>query len=455
MEAFFRLYEFFSFLFSGIPMTIILVVVGIYIAIKIGFIQLRWAKKIIRSITAKGESTKKKGAISPMQALSTALAGTVGTGNIAGVAGAISLGGPGAIFWMWVAAVIGMGTKYAEIVLAVYYREKNIKGEWVGGPMYYIKNGLNHRLYPLATAFSLFGCLAALGIGNMTQANTVARSILSIATLSINETVLKLLCGIVMASAIAFVILGGIMRVGETTAKIVPAMSLLYIVGTLVILIANIEKIIPVLEMIVFSAFNPDAVLGGGSGIALTYALRHGVGRGVFSNEAGLGSAPIAYASADIDSPVKQGFYGIAEVFIDTIIMCSLTAFAILVTETEIPYGKDVGIELTINAFTEFYGDFAAVILAVAVSLFAFSSIISWSIYGIRCFEALFGSRYIKYYKLLFILTIIPATMLNIELVWDIAELLNGMMALPNIIALFMLTDRVVKLTKDYALNLR
>ncbi len=451
MSAISKAFTFTTGLFSGSAMMILLVVIGIYISYRIDFIHIRHFIHIARHTTAGFfiKPDKKKGTLSPFQALTTALAGTIGTGNIAGVAGALTLGGPGAIFWMWVAAVIGMGTKYAEIVLAVFYRQKNIKGEWVGGPMYYIKNGLSEKYHPLALLFCLFGCIAALGTGNMTQANTVAVSFMA-ALPQLDSTLIRLICGIIIIIILLFVLLGGTGRIGQISEKMVPLMAVLYILSTAIIIIANIEKVLPVTRLIFLSAFDPQAVFGAGAGVTITQVLRHGVSRGVFSNEAGLGSAPIAHGSASTDCPVKQGFLGIVEVAIDTIVICSLTAYTILVSDITIPYGVDVGSQLTVSAFAQFYGDIAPKVLAIAISLFAISSMISWYLYGLRCFEMLFKGCYIFMYKLLFLAAVIPACLLNVSVIWNIAGLLNGLMTTPNIIALVMLCGRVAILTKDY-----
>ncbi len=442
----------------GVSLTILLFTVGVYVSIRIGFIQLTWCRRIVGYTLGrlfKPRATEKsRGRLSSLQALTTALAGTIGTGNIAGVAGAITIGGPGAVFWMWVAGFIGMGTKYAEILLAVYYREKNIRGEYIGGPMYYIKNGLSEKYHFLGKMYSLFGCFAALGIGNMTQANTVATSIATSLPF-INSTILKFFISVLLTLLIGFTLLGGVNRVGRITERIVPPMAILYIVATLAIIISNIDNLMPTISLIVTAAFNPRAVLGAGAGITVTQAVRTGVARGIFSNEAGLGSAPIAHASAETDSSVEQGFFGILEVFIDTIVICSLTAISILITELPIDYGNDIGIELTVATFNEFYGGIAPIMLAVAVALFAVTSIISWSLYGVRCFEALFKNRNIKIYKLLFLSAIIPATLLNIGVVWRIAEILNGLMMVPNVIAIVLLCGKVSGLTQKYSIDKR
>ncbi len=445
------IFENFGTAFFGILLTILLIIVGLYVSVRIGFIQIRWYRHIFGYTFAKlFRSTGKTGnALSPLQALSTALAGTIGTGNIAGVAGAIAIGGPGAVFWMWVAAIIGMGTKYAEIVLAVYYREKNTKGEFVGGPMYYIKNGLPEKFHILGRLFSLFGCMAALGIGNMTQANTVANSVAT-AFPFVDSSILKLITAFILTILIGFVLLGGVSRVGKITERVVPTMAAIYILGTLAVIVANADKIIPTLALIVTAAFNPQSVLGAASGITFVQAIRFGVGRGIFSNEAGLGSAPIAHAASEIDSPVKQGFFGVIEVFVDTVVICTLTALTILITDLPIGYGNDMGIELTAAAFSNFYGEIAPIILSIAVSLFAFTSMISWSLYGARCFESLFGTRKVKLYNLLFLSVILPAALLNIGIVWSIAETLNGLMAIPNIIAIILLCNKVASLTSKY-----
>ncbi|MEG0035937.1 MAG: amino acid carrier protein, partial [Oscillospiraceae bacterium] len=373
----------------GIPMMLLIVGTGLYFSIRLGFLQFRkfgyTMKNTIGKIFHKTES--EKGAVTPFQAMTTALAATVGTGNIAGVAGAIALGGPGAVFWMWVSALFGMATKFSEVVLAVKFRERNEKGDWVGGPMYYIKNGLGKNWKWLAVLFSIFGAIAAFGIGNMTQVNTIAGSVVTLVdqftngTATAPEMTIRIIVGVVIALFTALVIIGGVKRIGSVTEKLVPLMSLIYIVGALMVVITNIGSIGEVMKSIFVGAFNPSAVLGGAVGIGIMQAMKRGVGRGVFSNEAGLGSAPIAHAATSETDPVKQGLFGIFEVFADTIVICTLTALTVLMSGTAITYGEEAGAELTIAAFTgTFGGKAASVIITVGITLFATSTIFSWGL---------------------------------------------------------------------------
>lgn len=448
----------------GIPMLILIVGTGIYLTVRTNFFQFgkfgHAMKNTIGKITQKVQVTD-KGAISPFQAMTTALAATVGTGNIAGVAGAIATGGPGAIFWMWISAFFGMATKYAEVVLSIQYRQRNSKGDWVGGPMYYITNGLGKNWRWLASIFCVFGALAAFGIGNMTQANTIATSIVS-TVLSFSpeaagaQTLLRLVIGVLVAIVVALVLLGGIKRIGQFTEKLVPFMSVIYIIGSLIVVFANISSIGTVLDSIVRGAFNPSAVVGGAVGISIRTAMQKGVGRGVFSNEAGLGSAPIAHAASSEKNPVKQGLYGIFEVFVDTIVICTLTALAILMSGITIPYGQSAGADLSINAFASIFGGQAgSLVVTIGIVLFAISTILSWSLYGTRCFEFLFGERPVRIYQVVFILFIVVGTTMNLQLAWDIADTLNALMAIPNLVALLGLSGIVVKLTREHRQALR
>lgn len=443
----------------GAPMMILIVGTGILLTVLTKFLQFRRFGYIMRNTIGtifRKQTVSDKGAVSPFQAVCTALAATVGTGNIAGVAGAIALGGPGAVFWMWISALFGMATKYAEVVLAIRFRERNQRDEWVGGPMYYIKNGLGKRWKWLAVLFSVFGALAAFGIGNMTQVNTIAGSVVT----SINAfttldktgtTIINLVVGVVIAAIAALVLLGGLKRIGRVTEKLVPFMSVIYIIGALTVVFSNIGQIGTVFSDIFRGAFNPSAVLGGAVGIGISEAMKRGVGRGVFSNEAGLGSAPIAHAAAHTDSPVKQGLYGVFEVFADTIVICTLTALAILMSGVVIPYGTKVGAELSIGAFTTLYGSGAAsIVVTIGITLFALSTILSWGLYGTRCAEFLFGEKCDKIYKTVFVLFIVVGATMNLGLAWDIADTLNGLMAIPNLIAVLALSGTVFKLTKEY-----
>ncbi|MEG2221326.1 MAG: sodium:alanine symporter family protein [Oscillospiraceae bacterium] len=440
----------------GVPMMVLIVGAGIYFTIGTGFLQFRKFGYTMKNTIGKcfKKTEAKAGAVTPFQAMTTALAATVGTGNIAGVAGAIALGGPGAVFWMWVSALFGMATKFSEVTLAIHYRERNAQGDWVGGPMYYIKNGLGKKWTWLAVLFSLFGGLAAFGIGNMTQVNTIASSVSSAIVEFIpnaNVKAIALAVGIIVAVLAALVLLGGLKRIGAVTEKLVPFMAIIYIVGTLAVICTHISHIGTVFQSIFVGAFSPQAFVGGVVGITIGEAIKKGVGRGVFSNEAGLGSAPIAHAAADTDSAVRQGLFGIFEVFADTIVICTLTALTILMSGIPIAYGQAAGAELTISAFTTTFGGKASgIIVAIGITLFATSTILSWGLYGTRCAEFLFGSKAIKPYQILFILFIVVGATMNLATAWAIADTLNGLMAIPNLIALLALSGTVFKLTKEY-----
>jgi len=446
----------------GIPMLILIVGSGIYLTVRTGWFQFakfgHAMKNTIGKITQKQETGK--GEITPLQAVTTALAATVGTGNIAGVAGAIALGGPGAVFWMWVSALFGMATKYAEVVLSIRFRERNEAGDWVGGPMYYIKNGLGSKWKWLASLFALFGALAAFGIGNMTQANTIANSVINtVADFSGNaigsETTIRLIVGVAIALIVGLVVIGGVKRIGSVTEMLVPVMSIIYIVGSLIIVFGNIDRIGEVFSSIIKGAFNPTAAVGGVVGITIVESMKRGVGRGVFSNEAGLGSAPIAHAASSEKNPVKQGLYGIFEVFMDTIVICSLTALSILMSGIDIPFGQKVGADLSMAAFSSMLGSAGNVIVMIGIVLFAISTIISWSLYGVRCCEFLLGKWSIRPYQILFVVFCIVGTTMDLGLAWDIADTLNGLMAIPNLIGVLGLSGLVFKLTREYLAELK
>ncbi len=447
----------------GLPMMALIIGTGLYFSIRTGFPQLRKFGYAMKNTIGKAFSygkIKDKGAVSPFQAVTTALAGTMGTGNIAGVAGAIALGGPGAIFWMWVSAFFGMTTKYAEIILAVKFRKRNSEGDWVGGPMYYITGGLGKGFKWLAVLFSIFGAVAALGIGNMVQVNTAANALVTLfhefragAVIpgGATDMTLRLAVGLLVSVIAALVLLGGIKRIGSVTEKIIPAISILYIIGAVFIIFLNIGKIASVLESIVVGAFAPDAVLGGAFGVGIIQSMRYGIGRGVFSNEAGLGSSPIAHAATSETDPVKQGLFGIFEVFADTIVVCTLTALVILMSGVTVSFGHAAGAELTISAFaTAFGGKTAGVFIAIETSFFAISTILSWSLYGCRCAEYLFGTRAISTYKVVYIVFIVIGAGLQMGLAWEIADTLNGLMAIPNLIAILALSGYVFKATKEH-----
>ena len=464
--------EFISFL-NGIAwgpwMLVLLVGTGVFLSARVGFIQFSKFGYAMKNTIGKlfRKQTAGEGEVTPFQALSTALAATVGTGNIAGVTGAIAVGGPGAVFWMWLSALFGMVTKYAEVVLAVRYRERNAAGDWVGGPMYYIKNGLGKKWMWLAGLFSLLGALAAFGIGNMTQVNTIASSINTAINAFGGNTaansvtffgqivpVSSIVIGAVVAVIVALTLFGGIKRIGAVAEKMVPIMAAIYIICSLCVVFTNLSSVGKVFSMIFQGAFSAEAALGGAFGITIMTTIQKGVGRGVFSNEAGLGSAPIAHAATSETDPVKQGMYGIFEVFMDTIVICTLTGLTVLCgVESGVPitWGASAGTEMISAAFATVFGNqVGALIVAVGIGLFALSTILSWSLYGSRCCEFLLGHKATKVYQILFVLIIIIGATLELELVWDIADTLNGFMAIPNLIALLGLSCVVVKLTKDY-----
>ena len=386
----------------GVPAMVCIIGVGFYLSCRTGFLQIRKFSYAIQ--TTIGRMFRKRnasdGALTPFQAVCTALAATVGTGNIAGVAGAIAIGGPGAVFWMWVSAVLGMCTKFAEVTLAVYYRETNKEGDLVGGPMYYIKNGLGKNWQFLAVLFSAFGVLTVFGTGNATQVNTITTAVNS-ALLScglISEGAVKtsnLIQGIIIAALVALILLGGVKRIGQVTEKLVPFMALLYIVLSVGIILFRIQALPSVIQAIFEGAFKPAAVTGGAVG-SLFMSMKKGVSRGIFSNEAGLGTGSIAHACADTRKPVKQGMFGIFEVFTDTIVICTLTALVILCSQVPVGYGQAAGAELTIQGFISVYGNWVSVFTAVAMCCFAFSTILGWGLYGARCIEFLFSEKVIK-----------------------------------------------------------
>lgn len=440
----------------GVPAMVCIFGVGLYLSIRTNFLQIRKFPYAIK--TTLGRIFRKRdasdGAITPFQAVCTALAATVGTGNIAGVAGAIAIGGPGAIFWMWVSALFGMCTKYAEVTLAVHYREINANGELVGGPMYYIKNGLSKKWHWLAYLFAAFGVLTVFGTGNATQVNTITTAINS-ALLNYNVisesavSTSNLIIGIIIAILIAMILLGGIKRIGHVTEKLVPFMALLYILLGLGVILLNIQNVPAVFVSIFRGAFQPRAVTGG-IVLSMFISLKKGVSRGIFSNEAGLGTGSIAHACADTKKPVKQGMFGIFEVFTDTIVICTLTALVILCSGVAVDYGKAAGAELTILGFTSTYGSWVSIFTAVAMCCFAFSTAVGWGLYGARCIEFLFSEKVIKPFMVIYSLVAILGATANLGLMWSIAETFNGLMAIPNLIALFLLSGTVVKLTKEY-----
>lgn len=440
----------------GVPAMICIIGVGLYLSLRTNFIQIRKfpyaIKTTIGRIFRKSEASD--GSLTPFQAVCTALAATVGTGNIAGVAGAIAIGGPGAVFWMWVSAFLGMCTKFSEVTLAVHFRERNAQGDLVGGPMYYIKNGLGKNWKWLAYVFSAFGVLTVFGTGNATQVNTITTAINS-ALLNYNllspsgVKTFNLVVGIVIAALVALILLGGIKRIGRVTEKLVPFMALFYILLALGVVVMNAGRLPQVFSQIFYGAFQPSSVTGGIVG-SFFLSMKKGVSRGIFSNEAGLGTGSIAHACADTQKPVKQGFFGIFEVFADTIIICTLTALVILLSGTPINYGAAAGAELTISGFTLTYGSWVSIFTAIAMCCFAFSTILGWGLYGARCIEFLFSSKVIKPFMVVYSLVAILGATMDLGLLWSIADTFNGLMSIPNLIALFLLSGTVVKLTKDF-----
>ena len=440
----------------GAPAMICIIGVGILLSVRTGFIQFRKFPYAIKSILGKllKKDSAGHGAMTPFQAVCTALASTVGTGNIAGVAGAIAIGGPGAVFWMWISALLGMCTKFAEVVLAVHYRERNAQGDFVGGPMYYIKNGLHKRWHFLATLYALFAVITVFGTGNATQVNTIVASVntalLSFNLISPDSTkTVALIIGVVCAIIVALVLLGGIKRIGKVTERLVPFMALLYIALGVGVIVINAQRIPAVFSDIFHGAFNPKAVTGGAVG-TMFLCMQKGVGRGIFSNEAGLGTGSIAHASSAEQNPIEQGFFGIFEVFTDTIVICTLTALTILLSGVPIEFGVAAGAELTISGFTATYGNWVSVFTAVAMCCFAFSTILGWGLYGARALEFLSSDKLIKPFMIAYSLVAIVGATMDLGLMWGIADTCNGIMAIPNLIALFLLSGKVVELVRNH-----
>ncbi len=436
----------------GAPALVLILGIGLYLSIRAGFPQFTLFFQSVRCFFGKlTGKNRESGSVSPFQALCTALAATVGTGNIAGVAGAISIGGPGAIFWMWICAVLGMSTKFAEATLAVRYRQKDGSGEYVGGPMYMIRNGMAKRWAPLAGLYSFFAVIAAFGVGNATQINAVVTGINEALTaFGGQETAFgNLLLGGILAALIAAILLGGMQRIGQLAERLVPLASVAYLLFGLGVLIARADRILPAFAAIVEGALSPRAVTGGAVGSAFL-ALRTGVSRGVFTNEAGMGTASIAHAAAAVKHPVEQGLMGIMEVFLDTVVICTTTALVILVSGVPIPYGEDVGVSLTAQAFSSVFGDWVSAVIAAALCCFAIATVLGWGLYGTRCAQYLFGHNVWKRFVALQAVAVILGAVLKTQTVWLLSEIINGLMAIPNLIALAALSPELVRLTKAY-----
>lgn len=427
----------------GPMMLILMILIGVYFTLRLNFFQIKHFKFMIKetvlSMFSKGSD---KDGISPFKAATTALAGTIGTGNIVGVSTAIVSGGVGAVFWMWVSSFFGMMTKYAEIVLAVHYKQTDKNGTIKGGPMYYIEKGLGLKW--LAILFSIFCSIAGFGIGNMTQINSISESINS------SFGVDKLVVGGVVAVIVGFVIIGGVNRISNVTAMVVPVFGLIYMLGAIIVICVNIQKVPHAFMQIFYSAFDFKSMSGGVFGYGIKKAIQYGFSRGVFSNEAGLGSAPIAHSQSNAKSEVHQGLWGIFEVFFDTIVMCTLTALVIITTDV-IGHGYN-GVKLTTLAFSTVFGDSANTIISVSITLFAFATLIGWCFYGEKSVEYIFkgNKKAVLIYRFIYILLIIVGAIMRIDLVWSISDTMNGFMAIPNLIALICLSNKVIKITKDF-----
>lgn len=426
----------------GPPMLILILGVGLFLSIGLKLMPIMKLGDGFRLMWQGRSSQTEDGEIPPFQALMTALSATVGTGNIAGVATAVFLGGPGALFWMWLTALVGMATKYSEAVLAVNFREVDERGARVGGPMYYIRNGLGARWTWMAMLFALFAAIAAFGIGNTVQANSVAD------VLKTNFGLPHWLTGVILATLVGLVLIGGIRRIGQVASSLVPIMAISYLVVGLVILALNAAALPEALAMVFRHAFGPIAAEGGFAGAAVWAAIQFGVARGVFSNEAGLGSAPIAHAAAQTRSPIHQGMVAMLGTFLDTIIICTITGL-VIITSGEWNSGES-GAALTSMAFAEALPGVGNYLVAIALAVFAFTTTLGWSFYGERCVEFLFGVKAITPYRILWIIAIPVGATLNLGFVWLVADTLNAMMAIPNLVALALLSPVVFRLTRDY-----
>ncbi len=444
-----KILDFVNSIVWGVPALILILGVGLYLSLRTGFAQITLFPKSVRMFFSRLRRRSCDGT-SPFRALCTALAATVGTGNIAGVAGAIALGGPGAIFWMWISGILGMMIKFAEATLAVRYRQ-NIGGEYAAGPMYMIKLGLPRKFHWLAGVYCFFGVVAAFGVGNLTQINAVitgANEMLSYFGVHTNEQT-NLLLGVLLAAAIGGMLLGGAKRIGSAAEALVPAASVLYLGMGTVMLILRYDAIPGAFVAIVQGAFSPRAVTGGMLGSCFQ-TLRIGISRGVFTNEAGMGTASIAHGAADVEHPCDQGLMGMIEVFLDTLVICTMTALVILCSGMEIPYGIDEGAALTGRAFASIYGDWIAVPMALLLCCFGFATVLGWGLYGARCAQYLFGSNVWKTFAWCQSGAVVLGAVMNTGAVWLLAEIVNGLMALPNLIAVAGLSGELVRLTHGY-----
>ncbi len=439
----------------GAPMAVLLIGTGLYLSCRLGWVQIRHFGDAMRGTVGRLLSPGEGGGgdVTPFQAMSTALAGTMGTGNIAGVALAVSLGGPGAIFWLWVTAIPGMATKFAEVVLSVRYRERNAAGEWAGGPMYYIKNGLGRRWMPLARVFALAGALAALGMGNAVQVSELAGAVNSALEVfapasGLGERQVSAIVGLAAALCSALVLIGGAKRLGAVAGMLVPAAGIAYILACLAVIVARIDALPHALWMIIRGAFEPESVA---AGLSLRLCVDWGVRRGVFSNEAGLGSAPIAHATTSERQPVRQGFYGIFEVFADTMVVCTLTGMTLLVSGVGIDYGEAQSAPLCADALGSVLGERGGeLVVAGGMCLFALSTLFSWGLYGSRCCEFLLGARSVRPYLAVFCAAAFFGAVAGSDIAWPAADALNGLMALPNLAALLALAPEAARETRSF-----
>lgn len=436
----------------GVPMLALILAAGLYLSARTGLVQLRLLPRALRDFFSRLSGRGKQGeGVSSFQALCTALAATVGTGNLAGVAGAIAIGGPGAVFWMWVCGILGMVLKFAEATLAVRFRRRDQNGEQVGGPMHVIEQGMGRKWRFLAGAYSLFGLVAAFGVGNATQINTVILSINDCLTqLGGGATVAgNFLMGIGLAVLVGAMLLGGAGAIGRTAERLVPFAAGLYLLMGAAVLILRAPAVPGALCAIMQGAFHPRAVTGGVVGSVLT-TLRVGISRGVFTNEAGMGTAGIAHAAASVEHPVQQGLMGIVEVFLDTIVICTVTALVILCSGVQIPYGTDAGVPLTGQSFAAVLGPWVRFAIALSLCLFALATVLGWGLYGIRCAQYLLGQNVWKRFVYFQMLTVVAAAVVRAEYVWLVAEIINGLMALPNLIALLWLSPELLRLLRTY-----
>lgn len=435
----------------GVPTLLLIIGVGFVLTVITRFAQFRLLPKALGSFLGRNQKTNSKGGESPFRALCTALAATVGTGNLAGIAGAIAIGGPGSVFWIWIGGILGMITKCAEATLSVHYRTKDSCGNYIGGPMYVIKNGLSNKYRLLAVIYAIFGVIAAFGVGNATQINTLIGGINSAISYCgytptmIGNTIIGILCAILVAT----LLFGGAKRIGAAAESLVPFASVIYILLGVGVLILRFNVIPTAFAAILQGAFSPKAVTGGVIGSAFV-TLRIGASRGVFTNEAGMGTAGIAHAAADVDHPVQQGMMGIVEVFIDTLVICTVTALVILCSGVPITYGEDIGVLLTAQAFASVYGGWVTLLLTALLCCFAFATILGWGLYGARCAQFLFGEKAWRIFVVLQAATVVLGAVLETETIWLLADTVNGLMSIPNLIAIVCLLPVVKGLMRDY-----